>query len=204
MDGGVGPARGAGGSDARAASVAVPSSATSSAASRSCSVKRSSMAPSIFIDRTTAPVAASISRAVIRSWSPSRWYPPVTSHRAPRRRPTSRTAASPTRHRAGDAGRAHRVPDGLAGDDVDRGGALEVGHQRIGDTSPDPVVTRCTADVVERNDGEHVRAVTRWGPDTLRGHRWPPPTRQTPIQSRRTKRRAPAARRLRWFVISCG
>ena len=54
------------------------------------------MAPSIFADRTTPPVATSTSRAVIRSWSPSRWYPPVTSHRAPRRRPTWRTAPSLT------------------------------------------------------------------------------------------------------------
>ena len=164
-----GPAR----PDARPGCMPVPSSATSSVAIRSCSPKRSSMAPSIFADWTTAPVVASTIRAVIRSRSPSRWYPPVTSHRTPRRRPTSRTAASPT-------GTAPMKPTARIASETasramsDRGGAREVGHQGLGDASPDPIVTRYTADVVERNDGEHVRAVARWDPDTLRTHRGHP------------------------------
>ena len=94
LGGDVARARGPGPSDARPG--CMPKPAMSSAASRSCSPKRSSMGPSTIADRTTSPVAASTRRAVIRNWSPSRWYPPVTSHRTPRRRPTSRTTVLPT------------------------------------------------------------------------------------------------------------
>ena len=45
----------------------------SSATTRSCRLKRSSSTPSTFADRTTAPVATSTSRPVIRITPPSRW-----------------------------------------------------------------------------------------------------------------------------------
>ena len=89
--GDVGRARDAGRAAARPGSLPVP--LMSSVASRSCSVKRSSMAPSTFAARTIVLVVTSTSRPVMRSWSPSRWYPPLTTHRAPKRRPTSRAIA---------------------------------------------------------------------------------------------------------------
>ena len=66
----------------------------SSATSRSCSEKSSLIRPSTHALCTVPVVSTSTTRAVIRSRSPTRWYPPPTSHRAPSRRAASMVARS--------------------------------------------------------------------------------------------------------------